>query len=106
MIACILSRDNMTILVFSSLFPQGKELSATLGTQLLLMIERSFNWQTLSKKYVLSVTLKTLMRIQIKLSKCFHPNIHPFSQSVIPKPNQTENQTKQRKKNKIHPTHP
>lgn len=47
------------------------------------------------------------MRIQIKLSKYFHTSIHPFSQSVIPKPNQTNrkpNQTK--KKNKIHPHSP
>lgn len=32
------------------------------------------------------------MRIQIKLTKYFHPNIHSFSQNVI------QNQTKQRKK--------
>lgn len=108
MIACILSRDNMTILVFSSIFPQGKELSATLGTQLFLMIERSFNY--------LKNTFKEICTFSN--TKNFNENpdqaVQIFSSKYSPllpkcdsktKPNRKPNQTK-KKKNKIHPTHP
>lgn len=100
MIACILSRDNMTILVFSSIFPQGKELSATLGTQLFLMIERSFNYLTNTFKEICTFSN----------TKNFNENpdqaVQIFSSKYSPllpkcdsktKPNRKPNQTKKKK---------
>jgi len=88
----------------SGLLLQGREIPATLRTQLFLMTERTFYYlsNTLEEIYSFSHSKKTLMNpdqvVQITSS-----NFHPLSQSSIPKKTTPPRKPKSNKKNTKNP---
>lgn len=81
-------------MVFSSIFPKGKGLSATLGTQLFLMIDRSFKYLTNILKEMCTFTnSKNFNENPVQVVQIFSSYNSPLLPKRDSKPNQTKKKT-------------